>query len=155
MNQTPVKQKLLIVDDESGIVDMMSAYFAPRYTVLAASSGTEALQKMSAGPDLILLDINMPDLDGLTVCRKIREYICCPILFLTARIESADQIEGFRAGADDYIVKPFDLDELGARVEAHLRREKRHQRSTAVRFFGELVIDYAARTVVAVGEREV
>ncbi len=152
MNQTPVKQKLLIVDDESGIVDMMSAYFAPRYTVLAASSGTEALQKVSAGPDLILLDINMPDLDGLTVCRKIREYICCPILFLTARIESADQIEGFRAGADDYIVKPFDLDELGARVEAHLRREKRHQRSTAVRFFGELVIDYAARTVVAVGE---
>ncbi len=152
MNQTPVKQKLLIVDDESGIVDMMSAYFAPRYTVLAASSGTEALQKVSAGPDLILLDINMPDLDGLTVCRKIREYICCPILFLTARIESADQIEGFRAGADDYIVKPFDLDELGARVEAHLRREKRHQRSTAVRFFGELVIDYAARTVVADGE---
>ncbi len=152
MNQTPVKQKLLIVDDESGIVDMMSAYFAPRYTVLAASSGTEALQKVSAGPDLILLDINMPDLDGLTVCRKIREYICCPILFLTARIESAGQIEGFRAGADDYIVKPFDLDELGARVEAHLRRERRHQRSTAVRFFGELVIDYAARTVVAVGE---
>ena len=80
MNQTPVKQKLLIVDDESGIVDMMSAYFAPRYTVLAASSGTEALQKVSAGPDLILLDINMPDLDGLTVCRKIREYICCPIV---------------------------------------------------------------------------
>jgi len=152
LNQTPVKQKLLIVDDESGIVDMMSAYFAPRYTVLAASSGTEALQKVSAGPDLILLDINMPDLDGLTVCRKIREYICCPILFLTARIESADQIEGFRAGADDYIVKPFDLDELGARVEAHLRRERRHQRSTAVRFFGELVIDYAARTVAADGE---
>lgn len=152
MNQTPVKQKLLIVDDESGIVDMMSAYFAPRYTVLAASSGTEALQKVSAGPDLILLDINMPDLDGLTVCRKIREYICCPILFLTARIESADQIEGFRAGADDYIVKPFDLDELGARVEAHLRREQRRQCSAAVRFFGELVVDYAARTVVLNGE---
>ena len=64
LNQTPVKQKLLIVDDESGIVDMMSAYFAPRYTVLAASSGTEALQKVSAGPDLILLDINMPRRSG-------------------------------------------------------------------------------------------
>lgn len=71
---------------------------------------------------------------------------------MTARIESVDKLEGFRAGADDYIVKPFDLDELGARVEAHLRREQRRQCSAAVRFFGELVVDYAARTVVLNGE---
>ncbi len=117
INELPKRQKLLIVDDERGIVDMMAEYFAPRYQVYTACSGAEALQKVSACPDLILLDINMPDLDGLAVCRKIRSYITCPILFLTARIESVDKLEGFRAGADDYIVKPFDLDELGARVD--------------------------------------
>ena len=104
------------------------------------------------GPDLILLDINMPGMDGLTVCQTIRDHIACPILFLTARVESADKIAGFQAGADDYIVKPFDLDELGARVAAHLRREQRRQGGGAVRFFGELAVDYAARTVTAGGQ---
>ena len=147
-----MRQRLLIVDDERGIVDMMAGYFAPQYDVLTACSGQEALQKVSSGPDLILLDINMPGLDGITVCREIREYVTCPILFLTARVESADKIDGFRAGADDYIVKPFDLDELGARIEAHLRREQRRQGSMTVRFFGELAVDYAARTVTVNGE---
>lgn len=147
-----MRQKLLIVDDEKGIVDMMQSYFVSQYDVLTAYSGQEALQKVTACPDLVLLDINMPGMDGLTVCREIREYVACPILFLTARVESADKIEGFRAGADDYIVKPFDLDELGARVEAHLRREQRRQGSMTVRFFGELAIDYAARTVAINGE---
>ena len=119
---------------------------------MTAYHGEEALQKVAASPDLILLDINMPGLDGLTVCREIRQFVGCPILFLTARIESLDKIEGFRAGADDYIVKPFDLDELGARVEAHLRREQRRQGSVTVRFFGELAIDYAARTATINGE---
>lgn len=146
-------EKLLLVDDEPGIVDMMKSYFSPRYEVLTAYSGTEALEKASAGPDLILLDINMPDVDGLTVCQNIRSHISCPILFLTARLESSDKIAGFQAGADDYIVKPFDLDELGARVAAHLRREHRRQGSPqAVQFFGELAIDYAARTITAKGE---
>lgn len=70
INELPKRQKLLIVDDERGIVDMMAEYFAPRYQVYTACSGAEALQKVSACPDLILLDINMPDLDGLAVCRK-------------------------------------------------------------------------------------
>ena len=130
-----MRQKLLIVDDEKGIVDMMADYFAAQYDVLTAYSGREALQKVTACPDLILLDINMPDMNGLAVCQEIREYVACPILFLTARVESADKISGFRAGADDYIVKPFDLDELAARVEAHLRREQRRQGSATVRFF--------------------
>ena len=147
-----MRQKLLIVDDEKGIVDMMASYFAPRYDVMSAYSGKEALQKAVACPDLILLDINMPELDGLSVCRKIREYVTCPILFLTARVESADKIEGFRAGADDYIVKPFDLEELEARIEAHLRREQRRQNRMTVRFFGELAVDYTARTVAVNGE---
>ena len=144
---------LLIVDDEAGIVDMLRAYFSPRYEVLTAYSGKEAVQKAGQGPDLILLDINMPGMDGLTVCQTIRAYVTCPILFLTARIESADKIEGFRAGADDYIVKPFDLDELAARVEAHLRREQRRSGPAAVKFFGEMAVDYAARTVTVDGEQ--
>lgn len=143
-----MKRKLLIVDDEPGIVDMMASYFSLQYEVLTAYGGYEALQKLEKQPDLILLDINMPDMDGLTLCRKIREYITCPILFLTARIESADKIKGFSAGADDYIVKPFDLDELGARVAAHLRRENRKQEQSRVYFFGNMVIDYTKREIM-------
>ena len=119
--------KLLVVDDERGIVDMIQSYFQTQYDILTAYSGQEALKKVACKPDLILLDINMPGMDGLTVCQQIREHIACPILFLTARIESSDKIIGFQAGADDYIVKPFDLDELGARIAAHLRREQREK----------------------------
>ena len=136
--------KLLIVDDERGIVDMIQSYFQTQYDILTAYSGQEALKKVACKPDLILLDINMPGMDGLTVCQQIREHIACPILFLTARIESSDKIIGFQAGADDYIVKPFDLDELGARIAAHLRREQRRQNNSAARFFGELILDYSA-----------
>ena len=144
-----MKSKILIVDDEHGIVDMIQSYFQSQYDILTAYSGQEALQKAGNNPDLILLDINMPDIDGLTVCQKIRDYITCPILFLTARIESGDKIIGFQAGADDYIVKPFDLDELGARIAAHLRREQRRQSNSAVRFFGELALDYPKSTIAA------
>ncbi len=147
-----MRQRLLIVDDERGIVDMMASYFSHNYDVLTAYSGAEALQKIASKPNLILLDINMPEMDGLTLCQKIREFVTCPILFLTARVESADKINGFQAGADDYIVKPFDLDELGARVAAHLRREQRHKSNTTVRFFGDLTIDYSARTATVAGE---
>ncbi len=142
-----LRERILIVDDERGIVDMMKAYFSPQYEVLTAYSGEEALKKAEKQPDLILLDINMPGINGLTVCQTIREHAACPILFLTARIESADKITGFQAGADDYIVKPFDLDELAARIAAHLRREKRWHSQSTVRFFGELAVDYSARTV--------
>lgn len=142
-----LKETILIVDDERGIVDTMKAYFSPQYEVLTAYSGEEAIQKAEMQPDLILLDINMPRMDGLTVCQTIREHIACPILFLTARIESTDKINGFQAGADDYIVKPVDLDELAARIAAHLRREQRRHNQSIVRFFGELAVDYSARTV--------
>lgn len=140
--------KILLVDDEKGILLMLKNYFETcDYTVYTASNGKEALEKICYQPDIILLDINMPVMDGFTVCQRIREYISCPILFLTARIESHDKVSGFRVGADDYIVKPFDLDELGARVEAHLRRENRKQKQSIVRFFGDLAIDYSKRMI--------
>lgn len=147
-----MNEKIMLVDDEKGIVAVMKNYFEMSgYQVITAYSGQEALKKMSYLPDIILLDINMPDMDGLTICENIREYITCPILFLTARIETIDKIKGFSAGADDYIVKPFDLDELGARVAAHLRRENRKQEQSTLRFFGDMVIDYAKREIIISG----
>lgn len=143
-----MSKKILLVDDEKGIVAMMKNYFEiSGYQVYSAYDGKEALEKISCQPDIILLDINMPEMDGISVCQRIREYIACPILFLTARIESKDKIIGFQAGADDYIVKPFDIEELGARVEAHLRREQRKQEQSVVRFYDELAIDYLKREV--------
>ena len=140
--------KIMIVDDEPGIVAVIQSYFElAGYQVITAHSGKEAMEKLTQMPDLILLDINMPDMDGLTVCQNIREHITCPILFLTARIETADKIKGFSAGADDYIVKPFALDELGARAAAHLRRENRKQEQSCLRFFGDMVIDYTKREI--------
>ena len=137
-----MSKTVMVIDDEKDLVSVMKSYFEMSdYHVVTAYNGTEALQKLSCNPDVVLLDINMPDIDGLTICKTIREHITCPILFLTARIETADKIKGFSAGADDYIVKPFDLDELVARVAAHLRRENRRQEQSTLRFFSDMVID--------------
>lgn len=149
-----MNEKILIVDDEKGIVDMLKSYFEMRsFQVYTAYSGERALKQAAHSPNLVLLDINMPGMDGLTVCEKIRGCISCPILFLTARMETADKIKGFQAGADDYIVKPFDIDELGARVEAHLRRENRKQEQTVFRFFSDMVIDYSKRELTIGGAK--
>ena len=144
-----MNEKILIVDDEMGVVDMLKSYFKMQsFQVYTAYNGTDALRQISNNPDILLLDINMPDMDGLTVCEKIRKFVSCPILFLTARIETVDKIKGFQTGADDYIVKPFDIDELGARVSAHLRRENRKQEQTAFRLFSDMRIDYSKREVM-------
>lgn len=149
-----MNERILLVDDEKGVVDMLKSYFEMlSYQVYTAHDGKTALRQATNNPDIVLLDINMPGMDGLTVCEKIRDHISCPILFLTARIETADKIKGFQVGADDYIVKPFDLDELGARVAAHLRRESRKQEQSTLRFFSDMVIDYSKREVSISGER--
>ncbi len=138
--------KLLIADDEPDIVDTLARCFASRgYEIMRASSGEEAVRQAGRAPDLILLDVNMPDLDGLEVCRRIRQHVACPIIFLTARVEESDKLRGFAAGGDDYVVKPFSLDELAARVDAHLRRERRHGSASELRFDGELVVNYTDR----------
>ena len=143
-----IKYKILIVDDEQGIVTMLKDYFGFHgYLVYTAMSGTEALKGMDSKPDIILLDINMPDMDGLEVCRKIRDHVSCRIIFLTAKVEETDAIIGFQSGGDDYVVKPFRLGELGARVEAHLRRENRGNSGSSARFFDSLAINYDKRQV--------
>ncbi len=111
-----MRDTILIVDDEADIVSTLADYFLYNdYNVMTATSGTEAIEKAERQPDIILLDINMPDVDGLEVCARIRDFVSCPILFLTARVEDSDKIKGFSMGGDDYVVKPFSLDELGAR----------------------------------------
>ncbi|WP_433940086.1 response regulator transcription factor [Paenibacillus lautus] len=138
--------KILIVDDEADLRKLLTDYFEINgYFVMTAKDSREAMQKVELGPDLVLLDINMPEENGLEICERIRGFISCPILFLTARIEDADKIAGFRAGGDDYILKPFSIRELGARVEAHLRREQRILTKALVRFNHDLVINYTAR----------
>ena len=149
-----MRDKILIVDDEADIVSMLKDYFEFNgYDTITAVNGLEAIQKAEKQPDIILLDINMPDIDGMEVCMQIRNFVSCPILFLTARVEDSDKIKGFGVGADDYIVKPFSIDELGARVSAHLRRERRQRESAKVRFDDKLAIDYTERSLYYNGEQ--
>ncbi len=145
--------RILIVDDEIDIVNLLKDYFLLNgYDVLTAVSGQEALRKVEQKPDIILLDINLPDIDGLTVCQRIRQFVSCPILFLTAKIEDRDKISGFSAGADDYVVKPFSIEALGARVAAHLRREYRRSTAAHVHFDQDFAIDYSERTAYFQGK---
>lgn len=140
--------KLLIIDDDTELLKMLRKYFIlKKYEVITAENGMEALNKINLQPDLILLDINMPRIDGIEVCQRIRDKVDCPILFLTARVEEQDIVNGLSSGGDDYILKPFSLKELDARITAHLKREVRRKNRTECRFQGEFAIDYAAKTV--------
>lgn len=144
------RHTILIVDDERAIASMLTDYFSMEgYRTVTATSGEEALDRASGEIDVALLDVNMPGMDGFEVCRRLREHMACPIIFLTARIEDVDQIDGFAAGADDYVLKPFSLEVLGRRVAAHLAREGRHrEREQSVRFFRGVTVDYGERLVV-------
>lgn len=141
--------RLLIVDDEDDILQMLKQYFDMKgYVVYTAKNGQEAIQKVQNEIDLMLLDVNMPGMDGMEVCKKIRSYVQIPIIFLTARVEEEDKISGLLVGGDDYITKPFSLKELGARVEAHLRREQRRAKKEKLFFTGDLVIQYSERKLL-------
>lgn len=146
--------KLLIVDDDRDLLKMLKSYFEiKKYMVTTAENGVEALKKIESAPDLILLDVNMPQIDGMEVCRRIRDKVSCPILFLTAKVEEQDRVNGLLSGGDDYILKPFSLKELDARITAHLRREEREKAKKTYKFYGDLTIDYTARKV-QIGEND-
>lgn len=117
-------KKILVVDDEKPIVEILKLNLQKEnYEVYEAYDGEEALLKVkSVQPDLILLDVMLPKIDGFTVCRKIRETSTVPILMLTAREEEVDKVLGLELGADDYITKPFSIRELMARIKANMRR---------------------------------
>ncbi len=144
------RMRMLVVDDEPEIAGMLAEFFEMQgFDVDVAHNGTEALEAASSLPvDIMLLDVNMPGMDGFEVCRRVREHLDCPIIFLTARIEDVDQLDGFAAGADDYVLKPFSLEVLGRRVAAHMARQRRTRANErAVRFFHDITIDYGQRTV--------
>ena len=140
--------RILIVDDEPILTELLSTHLQDHgYTVSVANSSNEAMEKLNTKPNLILLDINMPGMDGLELCKVIRNHIVCPILFLTARITEQDKVNGLRAGGDDYITKPFSLQELIARIEAHLRRDERNMRPPEVVTSQGLIINLSDRKV--------
>ena len=116
--------KLLIVDDDPNICDMLKLYFENEgYKIKTANDGVEGLNAFKVyNPDLVLLDIMMPKKDGWQVCREIREMSSKPIIMITAKGEVFDKVLGLELGADDFVVKPFDMKELSARVKAVLRR---------------------------------
>lgn len=141
--------KILIADDEPMLTELLSEHLGNSgYMTYAAYNSDEVIAKLKLRPDLILLDINMPGMDGLELCRAIRDTVSCPIIFLTARITEQDKVRGFRAGGDDYITKPFSLAELSARMEAHLRRDERQKRNTNLVSSHGLIVDLAGRRVL-------
>ena len=133
-----MNSKLLIIDDDANICDLLKLYFENEgYDVKTANDGMEGLSYFKAyEPDLVLLDIMMPKKDGWQVCREIREISAKPVIMITAKGEVFDKVLGLELGADDFIVKPFDMKELSARIKAVLRRYNAQSRGTdeVVRF---------------------
>jgi DNA-binding response OmpR family regulator len=151
--------KILIVEDERNIASFVAMYLKKeRYHVEIARDGTEALAKYdSLKPELIVLDLMLPDMDGLDVCRQIRSTSDVPILMLTARDDDIDKIVGLEVGADDYLTKPFNPRELVARIKSILRRATQTQKSgrppEAVMEHGAIKIDAGRREVTVSGDQ--
>lgn len=149
---------ILIVDDEPRYLEIIRANLeASGYATVLAADGRTALDRVAAcDPDLVVLDVRLPDLNGFEVCQQLRKESPVPIIFLTAKAEDADKVRGLHLGADDYITKPFSADELVARVQAVLRRTRfPHELQALVPFERPgFLVDYAARRVLVSG-REV
>ena len=151
------KQRVLIVDDEPRYVRLIAVNLeASGYETLAARDGQSAIDLAAAQrPDLVLLDIGLPVLDGFEACRRIREFSAAPIIMLTAKAGEADKVKGLDAGADDYLTKPFGPAELLARIRAVMRRARFPEGAQPAPTFvaGDLTVDFAQHRV-AIGARE-
>lgn len=147
------KNLILVVDDEPPIVRLVKAKLrVDGYEVLTASAGEEALEILAQeSPDLVVLDVMMPDMDGFETLRRIRQLSNVPVVMLTARGSDMDKLKGLQSGADDYITKPFNPDELEARIAVILRRTRgaTQTESEAVLHFPGLVIDLERKIVMA------
>lgn len=145
---------VLVVDDEKNIVQLARLYLNKEgFRVEAAYDGAQALEKAKTlRPDLIILDIMMPEMDGLSVCRELRKTSNVPIIILTARGDDVDRIVGLELGADDYVTKPFNPRELVARVKAVLRRASHEPASQPVLEADGLRLDTASREVTVEGQ---
>jgi DNA-binding response OmpR family regulator len=149
---------ILIVEDEASIASFVAMYLKRAgFVVQTAGTGEEAIEQAAGhAPSLIVLDLMLPDVDGIEVCRRVRQRSDVPILMLTARDDDVDKIIGLEVGADDYLTKPFNPGELVARVKSILRRAnpERRELETASLVHGELVIDSGSREV-KVGDEEI
>jgi two-component system, OmpR family, phosphate regulon response regulator OmpR len=144
--------RVLLIEDDARLAGMVSEYLgAAGYRVTIAASGGDGLERLAAEPyDALVLDLSLPDIDGLEVCRQLRARWDLPVLMLTARGDAMDRVVGLEIGADDYLPKPFEPRELLARLKAILRR--RNYKTTALLRFGKLEIDRDARTVRVAGK---
>jgi DNA-binding response OmpR family regulator len=144
---------VLLVEDEENLASLVRAYLEKEgYHVISVTSGAEALRTVEGEPvRLVVLDLNLPDMDGLDVCRQIRTRSSVPVVMLTARDEEPDRLAGLETGADDYIGKPFSPRELVARMKAVLRRTERHPEEDEL-VLGDIVLRRSAREVGVAGE---
>src|SRR2546425_2654117 len=153
------KTTILAADDDPQLLRLITRNLQLEgYDVLAASDGQQALELIeNNSPDLVLLDVMMPRMDGFTVCQRVREFSSVPIIIVTARGQDQDKVRGLDLGADDYLTKPFSVDELLARVRAVLRRaqftanEQAHVLRTSITI-GDLVVDYGQHLVIMAGQ---
>ena len=149
------KEKILIVDDEARILRLVRSNLEPHgYKVLTAMDGESALTAAEMNdPDLIILDLMLPRLDGFEVCRRLREFSTVPIIILTAKGEEVDKVRGLELGADDYLTKPFGVPELIARIKAVLRRTHVPvtQKHEPIFNLGSFSVNFAQRRVAANG----
>ncbi|MHB2020149.1 MAG: response regulator transcription factor [Candidatus Xenobia bacterium] len=149
--------KVLLVDDEEAILEFLEMNLVREgFTVLKASNGADALATLKTqGPNLVLLDVGLPDMDGFEVCRQIRQLCSVPVIMVTARSEDKDKYAGFETGADDYVVKPFNPRELVHRIKAILRRSANPMPGAENRVaYGQITVDILKRRVQA-GDRQV
>lgn len=150
------KTTVLLVDDEPQLLRLVRANLeSVGYGVLTATDGPSALKSADLEmPDIILLDIMLPGMDGYEVCRRIREFSSVPIIMLTAKVEDVDKVRGLKLGADDYLTKPFSVRELLARIEAVLRRSGRVEEAKSPPVFthGDVQMDFARRRVTVRGQ---
>ncbi|MHB1165432.1 MAG: response regulator [Candidatus Nanopelagicales bacterium] len=151
----PDPVRVLVVDDERPLVRVITSYLEREgFEVLQAFDGTSAVETARAeDPGLLLLDLMLPGIDGIEVCRQVRQFSDAYVIILTARDEEVDKVVGLSVGADDYLVKPFSPRELIARIRAMLRRPRHSQVPAAQTVaIGDLVLDLEARTVEVAGQ---
>lgn len=151
---TRTTARILVVDDEPQIVRALSINLRARgYEVTTASDGLEAIEVAAiAPPDVVVLDLGLPDLDGVDVITRLRAQSAVPILVLSGRSDSADKVEALDAGADDYVTKPFGMDELLARLRVMLRRNAPPETDSTTVSFGRVVVDLGSTRVTVGGE---
>lgn len=149
-----LRRNILVVDDEAMVREVVCAYLSREgFSTTEAIDGEEALERVAERePDLIVLDVMLPKLDGYSVLTELRKHTDVPVILLTARAEEVDRVLGLELGADDYVVKPFSPRELSARVRSVLRRSGTPEHSTTTLEFDDLVIDGRTRDVLVGGE---